>query len=247
MTCKEFGKKFGKQFTAIKFYQRIMGFLLQVEDIHTVERTILDVFTLLQSKYIDNNEAKEIHDYLYQQSRTHKIDKNYKTEKLEEELQSSTDSTFRETKSKFHRWVCSLAAQARLKVQKYDETTNECSNIYDTSSDESFGAKTSKTVNAFYCPGFESTLIDFFRKLPLAGCMMNKYFKAIDLVPTSSSTECNFRVLKQNVFNRVAGKRVDCWLETHIDFADGRIDEKDLEDEDGEAGLFENKDALKNV
>lgn len=95
MVCKEFPKKIGKQFSAIKFYRRIIGFLVQEEDTDIVEQTIFNVFILLHSKYIDDEATKKLHDGLHEQSRTHKIEKEYKKEKNYEDLTLPIDSTFR--------------------------------------------------------------------------------------------------------------------------------------------------------
>lgn len=84
------------------------------------------------------------------------------------------------------------------------------------------------TNNPFYCPGLCSKMVDMFTKLPMTGCLMNPFFKSKNKVPTSSATEVGFRTIKRQVMGDKKNTRVDSWLEKHLRFLLGRIEEKDL-------------------
>lgn len=66
-------------------------------------------------------------------------------------------------------------------------------------------------------------MIEILSNLPLNGNIMNCVFKSKNCSPTSSATEQDFDVIKNDLFGSSSGMRVDKLLEKHINFINGRL------------------------
>lgn len=232
---KEMNNCFGKNRSGAKFYKRIVGYLLQEEDIDAVEDIMRKVFILLHSKTLPCEKSKAVLKSLYKLTKTHKIDKMYESEIEPAERKQLFDSKFSEKKSKYYQWICSLEENARMSVQKEHSQNSDDTDSSD--SDVSFNINSS---NPYYCPSLAKCMIDIFTKLPMTGCVMNKYFGSTLKVPSSSSTEVNFRTVKKSVMGDKKCMRPDIWLEKHLRYILGLIEESDLDS----CTEFDNFDSL---
>lgn len=232
---KEMNNCFGKNRSGAKFYRRIVGYLLQEEDSDAVEDIMRKVFILLHSKTLPCEKSKAILKSLYKLSKTHKIDKMYEIEFEPTERKQLFDSNFSEKKSKYYQWISSLEENARMTIQK-----DHCPNSDDTDSSDSDVSFNMNSSNPYYCPSLVKCMIDIFTKLPMTGCVMNKFFRSTLKVPSSSCTEVNFRTVKRDVMGNKKCMRPDVWLEKHLRYIQGSIEENDMDS----CTEFDNFDSL---
>lgn len=142
-------------------------------------------------------------------ARTHKIDEGEVQQSPH--VQHIPDSNFSEKKSKFYNWIASIAVQQKLKAEISQHNESDAP-LNDSSIDS----------NTYYAPEIASTLIEMFSKLPLTSFIMDKFFGRDMEVPTSSTTEAGFRVLKRSVFAGLNNIRLDTWLEKHLKYLQGK-------------------------
>lgn len=78
-------------------------------------------------------------------------------------------------------------------------------------------------INPYFADGLEKEVIHFVSRLPLCGNMMNIPMGSTNTVPSSSSTETDFDLIKNDLFKDSKGIRADTFVEKHITFTKGRL------------------------
>lgn len=99
-------------------------------------------------------------------------------------------------------------------------------------------------ANPYFADTLEKSLIVFLSELPLSGNIMNIPSGSKNERPTSSPTETDFDVLKNDLFHSSTGIRVDSFIKRHLVFTKGRLigkHAKEVRDE-----LFESDDQSKD-
>lgn len=112
------------------------------------------------------------------------------------------------SKNKFAGWISNLATRACSTSEELYETNKDSTELIE---------------NAYYAPTISAALSEFLSKLPLSGCIMNKNFGSTIISPTSSATEREFGLIKNDLFHRQTNTRIDNWLSLHIKYLKGRI------------------------
>lgn len=179
-------------------------FMLQHVIAHYLQ-VIRDMFAVLKNRYIYSEEFQITIERLQKTALQHKIDKDSPDVTIH--LPDSRDfehSSKNEPKNKFHEWI----------LQMVIEVSRDIQNI---STDES------RPENPYFAESLEKDLVSILSKLPLCGNIMNIPMGSSILVPTSSSTENDFDIIKNDLFNGSHGIRVDTFVEKHIVFTKGRM------------------------
>lgn len=192
--------KFSNKITAT-FYKRILGFVIQETDVQTCEHIIKSMFTVLSTGYL-NPEITEAVEELERTSNEHKVDK------LRLAVNSLSDDDIAEAvnkesnaKNDFAGWIESLAA---VNTQLDDSTE-----LY--------------KPNPYYAPSLKNAIIEILSLLPLYGNIMNIAMGSDIKSPTSSGTENDFDVLKNDLFNGMHGIRAEKFVDRHLAFTTGRL------------------------
>lgn len=210
------GLKIGVGSDTCKFYRRFLGFIIQITDIEELKSIIGNIFILLFNRYIHNNEILQLQTTIIQTINQHKIDQI--THFVHEDIHSieSIPDIEINSKNKFRKWIESVVENIRR---------NHVSEELNSSDDHS-----QRQHNILYAPALEKPIIDFLAKLPLYGNIMNNAFQSNNSKPTSSPTETDFDVLKNDLFKKETGIRVDIFVKQHIMFTQGRLVGKNVEE-----------------
>lgn len=189
-------------------YKRLLGFLLQQTKTKVCEDLMRKILTLVHTRYQHSQSITDTIQELEFISSTHKIDETYKKKKFE-----TSDSNIdildisvgdkNTPKNKFHAWVLSMV--------EFSSELNESCN------------RSNYAVNPYYCETLQSTLVEMLSKLPLFGNIMNNVFDSNNEVPTSSPTESDFDVIKNDLFHSTLNIRVDEFVKKHLIFTKGRL------------------------
>lgn len=196
------------------FYKRLLGYLIQEPSISNCEKIIRNMFIILNNQYL-SEDVRNIMKELEMISAHHKIDQA--TIEREYDLpDSSFEVEFSDTgnkpKNKFNRWILEMAENAKCDAQ--NESLDE--NVLDK--------------NPYFADTLEKPLIKFISQLPLSGNIMNKVKRSVNEIPTSSPTETDFDVLKNDLFRGSNGIRVDSFVNKHLTFTKGRLIGKRVND-----------------
>lgn len=193
---------------AIQFYRRLLGFLIQEKNVDICEQTITTMFTIMHSSYLINSNIIAMVKRLEQVAREHKIDRNPFNCAIEESndvIDQNPPAETSDAKNKFNGWILGLASDAVKDVQNDSNDDTSCD------------------VNPYYAPSIQASIIEILSLLPLYGNIMNIPMGSTNEVPTSSSTETDFDVLKNDLFQGSKGIRVDTFVEKHLKFTQGRL------------------------
>lgn len=198
------------------FYRRLLGYIIQERSIPVVSNIAESMLSLMNKRYLHDEDSVELKNRMSRTANSHKIDNDFldfEESQLEDILLNDSN------KNKFYCYIQSLS-------ERVHESMDEMLNNSD--------ASLSFPENAFYAPSLEKPIIDFLSILPLAGNIMNSCHKSKNEKPTSSPTENDFNILKNDLFKKCANMRVDEWLTRHIKFTKGRLigkrSEKSIED-----------------
>lgn len=183
-----------------------MGFLIKQTDISVVEQSIGDFFIILNTRFIHSEGVRNLIYRTEQTAMNHKIDREPAPEKMAPDGMEG----IKIGKNKFESWINTIV------LGVHEEYIDEDLNL---SNEET----KSYTKNAYFAPQLEKPLIEILSQLPLIGCIMNGVFKSEIRSPTSSATEQDFDVIKNDLFHSGRGMRVDKWLDRHIQFTKGRL------------------------
>lgn len=113
-------------------------------------------------------------------------------------------------KNKFQTWIQNVIQEVK---------DNHVSDDLNSSSNDDIR----KEPNILFGPDLEKALSDFLSRLPLFGNIMNNKFGSNNISPTSSATEQDFSVIKNDLFKKQRQIRVDTFVKTHIDFTRSRL------------------------
>lgn len=199
--------KKGVNKTAVTFYQRILGFLIQETDIEICEQIIRKMFVVMKNMYIHSTDIRETINELERLAAQHKIDKDVcsSNEYLpNDNAVDEVDLNRNEPKNKFLAWTLEIVSDIANEVK--NRTSEEM-----------------HAVNPYFADGLEKDVIHFVSRLPLCGNIMNIPMGSTNTVPSSSSTETDFDLIKNDLFKKSRGIRPDTFLEKHIIFTKGRI------------------------
>lgn len=187
------------------FYRRLLGFFIQESQIKVIQDLIQCMFIILNTRCIHSGGVQSILQRLEQVTQSHKI------ETISHEIiVPDPDFEFGVGKNKFQNWIQEIVL--RVHAEYIDDSLND-------SNENTIGVE----KNAYYAPHLEKPLMEFLYDLPLCGNILNAVFDSQNFVPTSSATETDFDVIKNDLFHASHGIRVDEWLKKHISFTDGRL------------------------
>lgn len=186
------------------FYKRLMGFLLQQTDVKVCEDLMRKMLILVHTRYQHSQSITDNIKELEYISSTHKIDQNYKNKTYETpDSNIEIDVSEKKSKNKFYTWILSMV--------EFSSELNESCN------------KNDYAVNPYYCESLQNSLVEILSRLPLYGNILNKVFDSNNTVPTSSPTETDFDVIKNDLFQSKLNIRVDEFVKKHLIFTRGRL------------------------
>lgn len=214
--------------TAI-FYRRILGYLIQEPSVDICADIIQKMFVVLNNRYITESVHKIIKEL-------EKLANEHKVEKINierrNELPDFDIELDEKPKNKFLAWVLEMAQVSKSDINN-----------------ESF--EDSPNINPYFADSLEKPLVTFLSQLPLCGNIMNSAKGSNNETPTSSPTENDFDVLKNDLFRGSHGIRVDSFVSKHLLFTKGRLIGKrvnavraELFDDQSQDEKFENSELL---
>lgn len=189
------------------FYKRLLGFLIQEPSKEKCENIMKKIFKVLYNRFLTEDVRQTVKE-LEVLSNQHKIDK------MHIESESELPDTCFETeysddkdkpKNKFQRWIFGMAQSAKTAANN------------NSSDDDGYDK------NPYFADTLQKALVKFLTQLPLSGNIMNEAKGSNNLIPTSSSTESDFSVLKNDLFRGSHGIRVDSFVNKHLVFTKGRL------------------------
>lgn len=194
----------------VKFYQRILGFLILSTDIAAVESVIENMFILLKNEYLHSDRVIAAKDDLKSIVQTHKqilteTPKNYvEVDEFDEERELNSSN-----KSKFYNWVQKIADSVDAKF--VNQALND--SIEDTDAER----------NPYFSKQLIKQLMKIVSRIHLFSFVMNSTFGSKIITPSSSCTEAQFRTIKSYIFQNKKGQRLDTWLERSIEITTGNF------------------------
>lgn len=189
------------------FYKRLLGYIIQLDDIRLVTSIMQNMFTLMHSRYLfhdENIDVANIKSKLVETSNQHKI-----IDDMNVTYQLSDIEVFENSSNTFAAWITAMTESIRVEYFDLNCSDHEVAMNFD--------------VNPYYAPTIVKAVAGFLSKLPLSGCIMNKHFGSSIISPTSSATETDFGVIKNDLFHRKSRIRIDSWLSLHLKFLKGRV------------------------
>lgn len=200
--------------TCKKFYRRIIGYLITIEDKIEAERIIEQIFIVMHSKYLYDDQIKKIKDRMMKLSREHEIDldeadKPNESNESNDVSSNDVEATETKVKSKFKLWIEEIQTRA---IKNYVK-----SELNDSVNEQSL------EDNILYAPDLSNAIINILAKLPLFSNVMNSVYKSENKTATSSVTENGFKILKTNVFKKGVNIRLDHFVEKYVNVMDGRF------------------------
>lgn len=189
------------------FYQRIIGYLIEVEDINEVEIVITQMFMVMFNEYIyDDNIKKTKHNLINLGNEYEKVfDSNIVCEADYDS--DCLDDSISKLSSKFRKWLKKIA----VKVKKNHVVNAENASKYNENPDE----------NYYAAEKLEKPMIEILAKLPLFGNVLNGLFDSNKTTASTACTEVQFRNVKHHLFQKKKGMRLDFWLYKSIKFTRG--------------------------
>lgn len=109
-------------------------------------------------------------------------------------------------KNKFYGWILQIATDAKQDVMNSSGNDGQ---DYDS--------------NPFFAETLHTPLIEYLSLLPLIGNIMNTSMGSTCEIPTSSSTENDFDILKNDLMHASRDVRVDTFVQRHLTFTKGRL------------------------
>lgn len=165
-------------------YQRLLGFLVTVEDVAIAEKIIKEMFIVINNKYLNDAYVSNAKKSLKSVSEFHLID-----EENEEDIMfipTEYDSELFGL-SKFKTWLQDISDDV---AQNFVNHELNSSLALDNSEDDGL------QDNIYYAPHLQKHLMNILIKLPLFSNILLKTFKSINKTATSSPTEVGFNFIK---------------------------------------------------
>lgn len=210
--------------------QRVLGFLVTAEDIETVKKIIINVFIVIFNRFEHITEVTEAKWELKTivDQRRELVDEH----NIEENI-VATQTIFTEH-SKFKNWVKTLV--------KHVQDNLVDTNLNDSNIDSEKQREMSLVENIYYTKdekkNLENCLVNFLSTIPLWSNVMIKHFGSINKTATSSTTEAEFRNLKQIIFKNENGIRVDIFVDKYLQYLIGRFKHSLAENKNQHGKLF---------
>lgn len=197
------------------FFQRILGYLITIEDVKNVEGIVERLFILIHNKYLSDPEVLEAREFLTKLSNSHILPfvSDNKTES-ENHIESEHEScilTKKKNRSLYHKWFSGINERV---IDKFAEQSLNIS--------EENGDRSTFIQNPFYSPDIADGLVDFLEKLPLCSSILNGVFGSRNTQPTSSPTEVQFKNIKASITTE-NGLRVDKFVQRNINQLQGEM------------------------
>lgn len=203
MNNKSLTKGVGKHTTI--FYRRLLGYLIQENNISKVNNIIENMFVLMNIRYLFDQVSIGLKNEMCTIANEHKIDNETECNGVIELDDFDVSNNY---KNKFQGFIKSLCQRAHdsldIGLNSSDTTLKHPENIY-------------------YAPDLEKPIIEFLSMLPMSGNIMNRCHKSKNEKASSSPTENDFNVLKNDLFKKSKNMRIDEWLRIHIKFTKGRL------------------------
>lgn len=184
-----------------QFYQRILGSLILCDDIKKVEKTIRQLFVVINNQYLFDEYVKEAKKDLFILIATHRIDADSSCDDDENEIADS----YNDEDSKFAQWVKSLAEEVRNKYVNHDLNQNGPPS----------GKEDEYIENYYATDKLQPEIIRILSKLPLFSNIMNGIFDSSNMTATTAYTEVRFHHIKNYIFTK-SKMRLDLWLTKSI-------------------------------
>lgn len=197
-----------------RFIQRVLGYLITVDDIKKAQDTIINLFILVHNKYENDEYVLNAKKTLKKLSETHTHSTMNEPEDDDRGVNDFYSAQGDEYgRSKFFEWIRSLVNDVKL---------NYVNDIHDNS-EQGIDSNTDAELidNIYYAEHLSDALIEFLGILPLWSNVMNPAFKSSNNTPTSSGTEVEFKNIKNLLFREHRGIRVDSFVHTHIEHLRG--------------------------
>lgn len=203
------------------FYQRALGYLIQINDFEEAKNIMKELFRCINQQFLVGNDERRNNLINCISSHDPFKDFDVKGDDNDDENNDYTDP-----------FECEdTEPRAKIKRNKFFHFVRRIAeeNRSEHVSDENiFESLKMNANNPLYAPEIETTLIEVLSKLPMYGNILCECFESTIRVPSSSATEVTFRVLKHEVFQLITKLAVDKWLGKHLNFLNGIITGEDM-------------------
>lgn len=150
------------------FYQRALGYLIQIKDFEEAKRMMNELFRCVNEQFLSQNDKNR--ENLIESVKNHN-----KFDSVNEDKEANVDSDYADPFESEY-----IESRANIKRNKFfDFVQNLAEKHRTTHNDENdvFDNLKNRSANPLYAPNLESTLIEVLAKLPLYGNILNDCFK----------------------------------------------------------------------
>lgn len=201
---RNLNKHLKKEFEVKDLYARALGYLCECNDLQEIQKIIELIFIVCRNKYVNEN-VLEAKNNLLELIKSFQFEMPLDEEAADFNYEKDSDVNFVEKNN-------SLKDTLNYKwVMKY----------YYSVEVNDYSTQTVCIRNSFYAPKIDDFLIYMLSRLVLWGNAMCPAYNCVNICPTSSQTESEFKNIKKLL--NIQTKRVDLFVKKHLEHIAGQM------------------------